>query len=87
MTLGQDGLAAEAPWPTIDESMLESDSITIGVQVNGKVRTTITLPRGSDKQTTEGLAMQDENIKKALEGKEVRKVIIVPDRIVNVVVA
>lgn len=85
--LGREGLVADAAWPAVDPSLLQSDTITIGVQVNGKIRATITLPRGADKQTTEGAAMQDENVRKAIDGKQVRKVIVVPDRIVNVVVA
>jgi len=85
--LGKEGLVADALWPQIDETMLVSDSIRIGVQINGKVRATIILPRGCDQKTTENLAMQDADVRKAIEGKDIRKIIVVPDRIVNVVVA
>jgi leucyl-tRNA synthetase len=83
--LGGEGLVADSTWPEADESLLASEDITIGVQVNGKVRATITLPKGSDKETTEKLAMNDNAVQKAIEGLTVRKIIVVPDRIVNVV--
>ena len=59
--------------------------MTIAVQVNGKMRATITLPRNCEKSKAEEVAMDQEPIKKALDGLTVRKVIVVPDRIVNVV--
>ena len=83
--IGEEGLVANSSWIKADESLLGAENITIGVQVNGKVRGTITLPKGSDKDTTEQLAMNDNDVQKALQGLTIRKVIVVPDRIVNVV--
>ncbi len=85
-SLGNEGLVANAKWPKANEKYLTSDSVTIAVQVNGKVRTTITLPRNADKEVAENTALSDPNVKKAIGEKEIRKVIVVPDRIVNVVV-
>jgi leucyl-tRNA synthetase len=85
--LGHDGLAAQAPWPEIDETLLVEDEISIAVQVNGKVRATIALPRDADQQAAESRALEEPNVRRALDGKTVRKVIVVPNRIVNVVAA
>ena len=84
--LGMSGLVAESVWPEADTSLIGADSVTIGVQVNGKLRATITLPKGTDKQKTEELAFANDDVQRAIDGKSVRKVIVVPDRIVNVVV-
>ncbi len=84
--LGYKTLIVEEPWPVADKSLLVSNEIKIAVQINGKVRATITLPKDADKLTTEKIAMNDPNVQKALDGKDVRKIIIVPNRIVNVVV-
>jgi len=81
---GQDYLT-QTPWPHCDETLLETDSVTIGVQVNGKMRATITLPANADQKTTEAEALAQDTVKAALEGKAVKKVIVVPGRIVNVV--
>jgi len=84
--LGMSGLVANSTWPVADQTLLGDDSITIGVQVNGKLRATITLPKGADKDTTEKTAFANDDVKRAIDGKDIRKVIVVPDRIVNVVV-
>lgn len=84
--LGHDELLATAQWPIIDESLLSVDSVTIGVQVNGKVRASITLPKDADQDTAQGLALADESVQRAVNDKTIRKVIYVPGRILNVVV-
>jgi leucyl-tRNA synthetase len=84
-TLGHDGLVANAAWPQYDENLLKADTITIGVQVNGKMRATITLPADADSKIAEDTAMAEASVQKAIEGKQVCKVIVVPGRIVNVV--
>jgi leucyl-tRNA synthetase len=84
--LGMAGLVANSSWPIADESMVAEDTITIGVQINGKLKATITLPKGADKVMTENVAMANDDVKRAIQGKDVKKVIIVPDRIVSVVV-
>ncbi|HCK32675.1 MAG TPA: leucine--tRNA ligase, partial [Rhodospirillaceae bacterium] len=85
--LGNEALVVEEKWPDYDESLLQSDELTIAVQVNGKMRATINLPRDCDKDLAEKTALNDENVVKFTEGKEIRKVIVVPNKIVNVVVA
>ncbi|MDT8452543.1 MAG: leucine--tRNA ligase [Gammaproteobacteria bacterium] len=85
--LGHEGLVAEARWPVPDESALVRDEIEMIIQVNGKLRSKITVPANADKATVEALALQDEKIISNIEGKSVRKVIVVPGRLVNLVVA
>jgi leucyl-tRNA synthetase len=84
--LGHKTILAETPWPEIDASLLQSDTTTIAVQINGKVKATITLPRDMDQKATEAAALGDPDVRKALDGKSVKKIIVVPGRIVNVVV-
>ena len=83
--LGRDGLAATTPWPTADTSLLVDNTVTIAVQVNGKRRAEIELPKGCDKDEAEKTALADPGVARSLEGLNVRKVIVVPDRIVNIV--
>ena len=84
--LGHKTLICETPWPVADNSFLAADTVTIGVQVNGKVRATITLPQDADSKQCETLALAEESVQRAIDGKQIRKVIVVPGRIVNVVV-
>ncbi len=72
-------------WPTADPKYLQEDNIVLPVQVNGKKRATITLPSGHDKAAAEKAALADEGVQRAIAGKAVRKVIVVPGKIVNVV--
>ncbi len=83
--LGHDTILAETLWPTHDDNLLSADTVTIGVQVNGKVRATITLASDCPKDEAEKIALSQDGVKKALEGQAVKKVIVVPGRIVNVV--
>ena len=83
--LGHKTLLVETPWPKADPALLVADSVTIGVQVNGKLRAQITLPSNADQKTAEETALGEPGVRKALEGLQVRKVIVVPGRIVNVV--
>ena len=84
--LGNDGLLVEASWPVFDPALLEEASVTIAVQVNGKLRGTVDVPKDSPKDDVESAALAVSNVIAAMEGKEPRKVIVVPNRIVNVVV-
>jgi leucyl-tRNA synthetase len=84
--LGHTEIIYNQPWPKVDESLLAGETVTIGVQVNGKVRAQITLPKDADKAAFEKEALAQDNVQKAIDGKPVRKVIVVPGRIVNVVV-
>jgi leucyl-tRNA synthetase len=84
--LGHDVLLAETAWPRADPAWLVEDRVTIAVQVNGRLRATIALPAGSDRQTAEATALAEPNVRRDLEGKRLKRVIVVPDKIVNLVV-
>ncbi len=85
--LGNASLLVATPWPVANPDFLVEDSITIGVQINGKLRTTITLPINAAAAEAEKIAMADASVVRALEGKTIRKIIVVPNKIVNVVAA
>ncbi len=76
----------DALWPAVDESALEKTSVEIVVQVNGKVRGRLEVPPGAEKETLEKLARDTENVERFIEGKTVRKLIHVPDKLLNFVV-
>jgi leucyl-tRNA synthetase len=84
--LGHAALLADAAWPRADPAWLAEDRVTIAVQVNGRLRATISLPRGSDRATTEAAALAESNVRRGIEGKPLRRVVVVPDKVVNVVV-
>ncbi len=84
--LGHTALLADTPWPQADQSLLADDTLTIGVQVNGKLRGTIDLPVDCDRDIAEQQALELPNVISAMDGKPPRKVIVVPNRIVNVVI-
>jgi leucyl-tRNA synthetase len=79
------GLIAEAAWPEVDPALLVEDEVTIAVQVMGKLRDTLTVAKGLPKEEVEALALASEKVQRALDGAAVRKVIVVPDRLVNLV--
>ncbi|WP_231759857.1 leucine--tRNA ligase [Microbulbifer elongatus] len=83
--LGNRGELVDAPWPKVDEKALVRSSITLVVQVNGKLRAKLEAPADADKETLEKMALADENVLKFTEGKNVRKVIVVPRKLVNIV--
>ena len=83
---GGDGLIATAPWPVADEKMLVSDTVTLPIQINGKRRDEITVPKDMPKDEVEKLVLANEAVVKALDGGQPKKLIVVPGRIVNVVV-
>jgi len=84
--LGGEGLVAQAAWPVADEAMLVEDTVTLPIQINGKRRAEISVPKDMDKAEVEKLALSEEAVVRALDGKAPKKVIVVPGRIVNVVV-
>ena len=73
-------------WPEFDESALELDTIELVVQVNGKLRGRVSVPADASKKSIEELALADENVQRFVDDKEIRKVIVVPGRLVNIVV-
>ena len=83
--LGESGMIADAGWPAFDAAMLVDDEVTIAVQINGKLRDTLSAPRGLDRAAAEALALASDKIQRQLDGATPRKVIVVPDRLVNIV--
>jgi leucyl-tRNA synthetase len=82
---GLAGLVAQAAWPEADPALLVEDEVTIAVQVKGKLRDTLLVPKGLPKDELEALALASEKVQRSLGGAEIRKVIVVPDRLVNIV--
>ena len=85
--LGHPAFVAGAAWPEADAALLEEETALLVVQVNGKVRGKIAVPRGLDEQAAMAAAWADKNVAAHLDGKAVRKTVYVPDRLLNVVVA
>ncbi len=83
--LGHEGPASLQTWPAYDPELAKDNSVEIAVQVMGKVKARIIVPADADDKTLERVAMEDEAVKKAIEGKTVRKVITVKGRLVNIV--
>jgi leucyl-tRNA synthetase len=80
------GIIAEAEWPKYDESKCVDESVEIVVQVNGKIKTKLNIPVDADKDTVLELAKNDENVRKAIDGMNIIKEIVVPKKLVNLVV-
>jgi leucyl-tRNA synthetase len=83
--LGREGLISDSAWPEADPALLIEDEVTIAIQVNGKLRDTLSAPRGAPREALEEMALASEKVVRILEGKPPRKVIVVPDRLVNLV--
>ena len=83
--MGGEGLIADAAWPEVDPELLVDDEVTIAVQVNGKLRDTLVMPKGAAREAAEAAALASPNVVRVLEGKAPKKVIVVPDRLVNIV--
>ena len=83
--LASEGMVADAAWPTFDPALLVDDQVTLAVQVNGKLRDTLNAPRGLDRAAAEALALASDKVQRQLAGAAPRKVIVVPDRLVNIV--
>ncbi|MET3927715.1 leucine--tRNA ligase [Devosia sp. 2618] len=84
--LGRSGLVADAPWPAVDASLLVDDTVTLPIQINGKRRGEVTVAKGMPAAEVEKLVLSMDEITRILDGKAPKKIVIVPDRIVNVVV-
>jgi leucyl-tRNA synthetase len=82
---GNEGLIVDAPWPEVDHSALVADSIQLIVQVNGKLRAKLDVPASASKDELETMAKADEAVQRQTEGKTIRKVIVVPGKLVNIV--
>jgi len=84
--LGENELIAHAEWPSWDSELVQDETITIVIQVNGKKRDELQVSRDTDKDELERLALASENARKFIDGKDPKKVIVVPGRLVNIVV-
>ncbi|MEW6598446.1 MAG: leucine--tRNA ligase [Pseudomonadota bacterium] len=85
--LGQSGLVSDAPWPDYDPALAAKDELVLPVQVNGKKRAEVTAPAGSSEAEVEKIALADADVQRHLDGLTVKKVIVVKNRIVNIVAA
>jgi leucyl-tRNA synthetase len=85
--LGHNELIVDAPWPVADENMMSRETIDLVIQVNGKKRSQISVNTGANDEIIRTVATQDEHVQRFIEGKEIRKIIIVPGRLVNIVVS
>ncbi len=83
--LGHEGLISEASWPSWDEEVAKAEEVTIAVQVNGKLRAQVQVPAEADEEAVREAALQNANVRRHLEGKEIKKVIYVPGRLINFV--
>ncbi len=83
--MGHDTLVATAAWPKADPTLLIEDSVTIAIQINGKLRDTLELAKGLSQDAAQEAAMTSDKVQRAISGLTIRKVIVVPDRIVNIV--
>ena len=84
--LGGEGLVISAQWPEADEAYLVEDTVTLPIQINGKRRDEMTVPKDIDKPALEAMVLENEAVQRALQGNAPKKLIVVPGRIVNVVV-
>jgi len=84
--LGEEGLVSESRWPAADPVWLTADTVEIVVQINGKLRSRLLSTPGTEKGILEEEALKDPKVQTALFGKSVVKVIVVPDKLVNIVV-
>lgn len=82
---GNDGLVLDAVWPVVDDQALIADSLLMIVQVNGKVRARLEVAADASQESIEALARADESVQKQLDGKSIRKVIVVPGKLINIV--
>jgi leucyl-tRNA synthetase len=85
-TLGHERMVAETAWPQYDAALTRADQVVMAVQVNGKRRAEITVPKGAPRELVEREVLSLDAIARMLDGKAAKKLIIVPDRIVNVVI-
>ncbi len=86
LNLGHSTKLTETQWPEADPSLLVDETVTIAIQVNGKMRAKIDMAKDEEKTLVEEMALAQDNVIRALEGKSPKKVIVVPNRIVNIVV-
>ncbi len=84
--LGEQGAVIDATWPAVDDSALGRSEVEIVVQVNGRLRARVVMSAGANREAIEAAALAEANVQKFIDGKAIRKVVVVPDKLVNVVV-
>jgi leucyl-tRNA synthetase len=84
--IGGEGLVSDAPWPEARKELMQQTSVTVVIQVQGKLRDKLEVAKDMDKAELEALALSSEKVKAFTDGKDIRKVIVVPNKIVNIVV-
>ncbi len=84
--LGKSGTTYEQTWPSFEPEIAQVEEITLILQINGKVRDRLQVPAGTDAKELERIAMESERVQSFLEGKPIRKVIVIPGKLVNIVV-
>ena len=85
VNMGATGLIADAAWPPVDPAFLVEDEVNNAIQVMCKLRDTLTVAKGTAREELEALALASDKVQRALDGAAVKKVIVVPDRLVNLV--
>jgi leucyl-tRNA synthetase len=83
--LGGEGALVDVAWPAADPAALERDSVELVLQVNGKLRGRVVVPRDADQATVEEAALAQDNVQRFVAGKAIRRIIVVPGKLVNVV--
>jgi leucyl-tRNA synthetase len=83
--VGHDGFACHAVWPSFNPAVAAEEEITVVVQVNGKLRARLTVPAGTDKNSLEELAFASSRVRESLDGKQIRRVVVVKDKLINIV--
>ena len=84
--LGHETLVSQSPWPAVDRALIVTNEVTLPVQVNGRKRGDVTVARDADAKTVEAAALALDAVVRALDNRPPKKVVVVPNRIVNVVV-
>ena len=84
--IGGEGLVSDASWPEARTELMQQSTVTVVVQVQGKLRDKLEVAKDMDKAELQALALASEKVKTFTDGKEIRKVIVVPNKIVNIVV-
>jgi leucyl-tRNA synthetase len=85
--MGRQGPVFKQPWPKFDEDLAREEALEIPVQVNGKLRSRVTVPNGSSREDQQAAAMADSRIRQLIEGKQIVKTIVVPGKLINIVVS
>ena len=86
LDLGYDSSIIDENWPTHEPELMVQDTVEIVIQVNGKLRSKLSIDQSIDDKSLEALVLMDEKIKKHTDGKEIKKIIIVPKKLVNIVI-